>query len=95
MGRGERIMQIKNYMEIIVDDTIDTMIGELDMCDCETCRLDLAAISLNNLPPKYIVTKTGELYTKVSVLQQQFEVDVVTAITRAANIVKKFPRHEE
>jgi len=57
--------------------------------------MDIRAIALNSLPPKYVVTRKGELYTKLSSLQQQFDVDIISAITKAAVIVGRNPRHGE
>ena len=57
-------------------------------------RSDIKAIALNALPQKYVVTRKGELYAKVNTLQNQFEVDIIAAITRASVIVGRNPRHE-
>jgi competence protein ComFB len=65
----------------------------MNICKCEKCRADIMAISLNDLPAKYVVTETGELYTKVRELEQQFEVNVETAIIKAAIFVTKHPQH--
>lgn len=86
--------QIKNYMEEIVFNLIKEVLSDINMCTCDKCILDIAAIALNDLPPKYIVTEKGELYSKINALKQQFEVDVIAAITKAAVIVKRRPRHE-
>lgn len=86
--------QIKNFTEEIVYNHMKDLMPEINMCKCEKCMMDVAAIALNYLPPKYIVTEKGELYSKVSQLSQQFEVDVVAAITKAAILVKRRPRHE-
>lgn len=86
--------QIKNYMEEIVSRQIHEVLRDINVCNCEKCMMDITAIALNNLPPKYIVTEKGELYSKIGTLQQQFEVDVIAAITKAAVIVKRRPRHE-
>jgi len=48
---------------------------------------------LNDLPPQYIVTKRGEIYSKINNLKAQFEVDVISAITKAAILVKRNPNH--
>ena len=88
------MLYIKNYMEEIVLNMIKDVLKDIDMCTCEKCLLDITAIALNDLPPKYVVTEKGELYTKTNALRQQFEVDVVTAITKAAVLVKRNPRHE-
>lgn len=87
-------MFIKNYMEEIVFLAIKDVMKKVNVCSCEKCIMDIAAIALNDLPPKYIVTSKGELYSKINSLKQQFDVDVVTAVTKAAVIVKRSPRHE-
>lgn len=85
--------QIKNYMEEIVFNQMKEVLTDINMCTCDKCLLDIAAIALNDLPPKYIVTEKGELYSKINTLKQQFEVDVIAAITKAAVLVKRNPRH--
>ena len=85
---------IKNYMEDCVVDLVGEIMQGLGVCTCEKCQMDVAAIVLNAMPPKYVVTRKGQLYTKLSVLQQQFNVDIVSAITKATDTVSKKPRHE-
>ena len=89
---------LQNYMEDLVQRTLKVILknipGADNMCTCDQCKLDISAIALNALPPKYIVTSRGELYTKTSALQHQFDVDIITAITRAATIVGRNPRHD-
>ncbi len=92
---GDRVYDIRNYMEICVSDMMDAILKDLNCCTCETCRYDIFAIALNSLPPKYVVTKRGQLYTKMSTLQQQFDVDIIAAITKAAVLVSRTPRHEK
>lgn len=87
-------MLLKNYMEEIVFNHMDDILKDVDMCKCDTCRLDIAAKALNQLPPKYFVSKKGEVYSKINNLKIQFEVDVISAITRAAELVRKNPRHD-
>jgi competence protein ComFB len=86
---------MKNYMEDIVEDNLDMVIKKSGGCSCSKCRMDIEAIALNNLPTKYIVTNKGQLYAKISALQQQFEVDVVSAIASAIVQVRKSPRHTQ
>ena len=85
---------IKNYMEEIVFNQMQEVLADINSCTCDKCIIDIAAIALNDLPPKYIVSEKGELYSKISALKQQFEVDVIAAITKAAVLVKRRPRHE-
>lgn len=80
-------------MEEVVFSLIDQVIENMDVCKCERCTMDVAAIALNHLPPKYVNTDQGELYSKVNAFKSQFEVDVISEITRAAMIVGKKPQH--
>ncbi len=86
--------QVKNYMEEIVFSLMKEILEDINMCTCEKCVNDIAAIALNDLPPKYIVSEKGELYSKIDALRQQFEVDVISAVTKAAVLVKRKPRHQ-
>lgn len=91
--RGIMIV-IKNYMEEVVLNLMDDVLDDINMCKCEACVMDIAALALNDLPPKYIATEKGELYSKVNSLKNQFEVDVIAALTKAAVLVKRSPRHK-
>ena len=88
-------MELKNYMEELVWGQLDEVLaGHQGMCSCEHCRYDVAALALNFLPTRYVVTEKGEMYTKLSMLEQQFSIDIITAISRAVIIVKSHPRHD-
>lgn len=91
--KGMNGMILKNYMEEVVLNLIDDVIKDVDVCKCEKCKMDIMAISLNNLPTKYVVTEKGELYSKVNLLRLQVEVDVITEIIKAAMMVKQRPKH--
>ena len=86
---------MKNYMEDIVDDLILPVLKSMNSCVCERCVWDIKAITLNALPAKYIVTKSGSFYAKLEALQNQFEVNIIAEITKASTIVNKYPRHED
>lgn len=88
-------MKLHNLME----DEVIRIINELlkdreDMCTCDKCKLDIAAITLNNLKPKYVVTEKGGLFAKVETLNYQFDVDLIKEVTKAAKIVGDEPQHE-
>ncbi len=85
---------LKNYMEEVVLNLMEGVLDDINVCKCEMCKMDIAALALNDLPPKYIATEKGELYSKVNSLRNQFEVDVIAAITKAAVLVKRAPRHK-
>lgn len=84
---------LKNFMEELVLDRMKGILADVDMCTCEKCLMDVAAIALNNLPPKYVVTEQGRVYSKVNFMGCQYDADVISAIMQAAAQVKKQPRH--
>lgn len=87
-------MEVKNYMESIVWDNLDSVLNaHPKACKCEKCRYDIAALALNFLPPRYVVTDKGQTYAKIKTLEQQFTIDIVTAITNAIKIVNATPHH--
>ncbi len=85
---------LRNITEDIVIRRLDSMIDKLDCCKCDYCRLDIASYALNRLPTKYVATTTGELLSKISYLETDFDVAVVAAITAAAEVIRKHPRHD-
>jgi competence protein ComFB len=87
-------MEVKNCMEIYVWDMLDRVLEKQQVCICDICRHDIAALALNDLPPRYVVTQKGEAYTKAKLLEQQFMIDVIAKITYAAQIVAQHPRHD-
>ena len=88
-------MQLKNYMEEAVDGTIEEILAHRDdVCTCDRCKLDIKALALNHLPPKYVVTDMGYVYTKVNELENQFKADITVAVTNALKIIRDNPRHE-
>ncbi|MEZ0536228.1 late competence development ComFB family protein [Caldicellulosiruptoraceae bacterium PP1] len=84
---------VKNYMEDAVISLLDKVLKDIDVCKCEKCKNDILALSLNRLPPKYVVTEEGELYTRIESLKEQFEIDIIASIAAAAFIVKQNPKH--
>ena len=87
-------LELNNYMEACVLDLLEPVLTNLSACTCENCLHDILAIALNSLPAKYVVTKKGEMYTKLNNLQHQFDVDIVSAIAKASVIVSRNPRHD-
>ena len=89
-------MELKNFMEDLVLQQIDSVIAaNHDVCGCEQCRHDIAAMALTILPARYVVTPKGETYTRIKALEQQFTVNIITALTEGIQIVKKHPHHAE
>ncbi|MCD6134244.1 MAG: late competence development ComFB family protein [Candidatus Omnitrophica bacterium] len=87
-------MKLYNYMEGAVEEILDEIISKTQgVCKCNRCRLDILALALNKLPPKYAVSDKGINYTKISLLQRQFNADITRTVTEAIKVVSASPRH--
>lgn len=87
-------MNVKNIMEDIVFTKLNEMIDDLGVCTCEQCKSDIAACTLNHIPPKYYSSEKGGLFIKLGQITADKEVEVIQQIVRAAEIVKEHPRHD-
>ncbi len=86
-------MKPYNLMETVVKQKLDQMIDTLGCCKCEQCRWDIVCYVLNRIPPKYVITHEGELFSKLDTVNVQYEMDIVTLLTQAARMIQKNPRH--
>jgi len=81
-------------MEKVTADVADEMLQKsADFCRCSRCHLDVVALALNSLPPRYVVTEIGEVFTNVNLASAQWRADVMTAVLQSMEIVRKKPRH--
>lgn len=88
------VLRLINVMEILVKDTIDEVLkANKNLCGCDRCRLDIAAIALNKLAPSYVVTVEGEVMLRAGALRQQSKVDIIRSVTEALDAVSKRPHH--
>lgn len=87
------MQQYRNAMEAVVLETYEMVKDSLNCCQCEICKTDVIAYALNHLPPKYVVSPQGELYTKASMLGSQYKITVISALAEAARVVRERPKH--
>jgi competence protein ComFB len=87
-------MKIQNYMEDVVADELELLLAERDnICKCQKCKYDMMVMALNRLPPQYVITNRGRLYTKLGEQEAQFKADVVKELTKAITKVSRNPQH--
>lgn len=88
-------MIIYNVMEGIVKREVNRLIesGHYTGCQCERCKSDIMARTLNLLPAKYVVTKEGELISQVEATMPQNQADILAAVVTASKLVQASPRH--
>lgn len=83
-----------NVMQTLVEDKAGKYIKMFGLCDCNRCRIDVVALALSNLPPKYVVAKPHELIPRLSMYEQKFSVIVVTQVMSACRKVLDRPHHQ-
>ena len=87
-------MEFKNYMEVIVEHKLDEILAQYpNCCKCDSCRMDIAVLALNNLKPKYASTVKGQIFARIDSMNSQYEVEVIRQIAAAVEKVALHPRH--
>ncbi len=90
------MLRLFNVMEIMVLETVSEILSHNEtLCNCERCRMDIAALALNDLPNSYVVTVEGEVMLRVQSLKQQAKVDVIKAVSKAIARVADYPHHQK
>ena len=93
MDKNDQVIS-KNVMEDIVDSRLDSLMKSMGSCNCSVCRADIRAMALNNLPPRYVVSLSGEIFVNVNSVKMQSQTDIISAISSAIIKVNQFPRHD-
>ncbi|MFW6308540.1 MAG: late competence development ComFB family protein [bacterium] len=93
MNLKEIKKKLHNHSEDIVLENMEDLIENnyQDICTCKQCLLDIASLTLNKIPAKYISSHKGNIHTKIAEFEQQYQVDLVTHLTKAIKIVKNNP----
>ena len=65
-----------------------------EICKCNDCVLDMAAMALNTVKPLYRVSLLGTLYTATAMDQKTYGTNVREAVFDAIEKVSKNPSHE-
>ena len=82
-----------NIVEDLVKSAAPEYAEKMGCCTCYRCVNDIIAMTLNALPPKYVVTQKGMLFSKISSYENQHSADLMAALTKSCLFVKESPRH--
>lgn len=94
IGNMTEEFTFKNYTEVLVDETIKDYWSQMDdVCKCRRCFFDTKALSLNNLPPKYIVSDDGQVDEKVESFKEHNQVEIAKEVAKAIMIVNSNYSH--
>ena len=83
-----------NVMQILVEEKAEKYMKMFGLCTCPRCQIDVKAIALNNLPPKYVVMSTGEFVPRLTVYEGKYSSAITAQLLRACKLVMESPRHE-
>ncbi len=88
-------IHVANVMERLVDEQFPIVMAKYpDACCCRQCLSDIKALTLNNVKPRYVSTDRGDLFERVNISDMLVKVDVLRAMTEAAEKVTNNCRHE-
>lgn len=88
-------MKLHNYMEDVVTKVLMEHLDEKShISQCEKCRKDVIALTLNNLQAKYVVTEDDEVYDKLDEIEEQNLEEMMKELKIAIEIVNISPLHD-
>ena len=87
---------LKNEAEKLVIHKLEKQLaGESDeICRCNECVVDMAAIALNSIKPLYRFSLLGTLYASKAMNEMAYANSVQRAVSRAIEKVKRNPSHD-
>lgn len=88
-------LKLYNALETVVREMLEDRLNSFDFeCTCNRCQLDVMAIALNNMAPKYVVKDIGVPFVKAQYMNDQDRANVLRVLTEAVDIVNKNRNHD-
>ncbi len=84
-----------NITKALVEAKVDKYIKLFGLCSCDRCRIDVIALALSNLPPKYVVAREHEMVPMLSVCETKYNAAIVSQVMNACKVVMEHPRHNK
>lgn len=85
--------QYLNVMEHVVKSKAEEYINKFGVCSCGHCLSDVTALTLTQLPPKYMVVSPPAAPPLLNFYSSRFSQQVIVELTKACSIVKENPHH--
>ena len=86
---------LKNEAEILVIREMEEQLKNYDdICRCNECIVDIAAIALNTVKPLYRFSLLGTLYASQAMTEEGYAKSVQKAVADAIKKVKENPSHD-
>jgi competence protein ComFB len=85
-----------NEAEKLVLDELGRQLGacEQEICRCNDCVVDMAAMALNAVKPLYRFSLLGTLYASQAMSEESYATSVREAVSNAIEKVRKNPSHD-
>ncbi len=84
-----------NVMQELVEEKVDKYMKMFGLCTCPRCRVDVIALALTSLPPKYVVVHEHEATPMLTVYEGRYNTAVIAQIMWACKKVLENPRHDK
>ena len=82
-----------NVMQVLVEEKAPKYVKMFGLCSCERCMEDVKALTLNHLPPKYVVLERGDMIPRLTVYEGKFASDITAQLLQACKLVMERPHH--
>ena len=82
-----------NVMQVLVEEQAPRYVKMFGLCDCERCMEDVKALTLNNLPSKYVVLEPGDRIPRLTVYEGRFASEITAQMLSACKLVAAHPHH--
>ncbi|MDR1029125.1 MAG: late competence development ComFB family protein [Clostridiales Family XIII bacterium] len=83
-----------NLVRLLAEELLPSVMEKMGVPDTAENREDILALTLNSLPTKYVTTDEGKQYAQlVNVYRVQYELDIITGLTKSCMKVKARPRN--
>ncbi len=84
-----------NIMETFVKEIIVDYMKQYATCTCNHCVIDTMALTLTNLPSKYVVVKKGDLAPLLHMYHQKYSIQISAELLKACLVVSGSPHHKK
>ena len=87
---------LKNEAEELVLQELETQLENYgpELCRCNECIVDMAAVALNSIKPLYRFSLLGSLYAAQALTEQSYTESVQNAVAEAIDKVNSNPGHD-
>ncbi len=82
-----------NVMQVLVEEKAPKYVEMFGLCTCKRCMEDVKAITLNHLPPKYVVLEPNDRVPRLTVYEGKFNSDITAQLLQACKLVMERPHH--